>query len=334
MLNWSQKVPNLILEQAKEVLDIEAQAILKCKEYLNQDFIEAVDLIAACKGKLIVSGIGKSGHVGRKISSTFSSTGTPSVYLHPAESSHGDLGIISSGDIILAISYGGESLELTTILNYSARKGIPVIAITGNANSSLAKSASKVIQIKVNKEACPLNLAPTASTTATLAMGDALAMAVLKKLNFTAEEFAQYHPGGSLGFKLLTRVKDIMHTGDSVPLVKISTPIKEVVSIMTHRDVRGCAGVINENEELIGVITDGDLRRRLEKNQNPLEGQSQDIMTINPRTIDLSELAEKALFLMEQFRIQMLFVLDRNSTHPKKPVGLLHLQDLIKVKIR
>ncbi len=300
MLNWSQKVPNLILEQAKEVLEIEAQAILKCKEYLNQDFIEAVDLIAACKGKLIVSGIGKSGHIGRKISSTFSSTGTPSVYLHPAESSHGDLGIISSGDIILAISYGGESLELTTILNYSARKGIPVIAITGNANSSLAKSASKVIQIKVNKEACPLNLAPTASTTATLAMGDALAMAVLKKLNFTAEEFAQYHPGGSLGFKLLTRVKDIMHTGDSVPLVKISTPIKEVVSIMTHRDVRGCAGVINENEELIGVITDGDLRRRLEKNQNPLEGQSQDIMTINPRTIDLSELAEKALFLMEQ----------------------------------
>jgi arabinose-5-phosphate isomerase len=327
-------LPNSILEQAKEVLDIEAQAILKCKEYLNQDFADAVNLITNGKGKLIVSGIGKSGQIARKISSTFSSTGTPSVYVHPAESSHGDLGIIGIDDIVLAISYGGESLELTPILNYSARKGLTVIAMTGNLTSSLAKSATKVINVKVTKEACPLNLAPTASTATTLAMGDALAMAVLNKRGFTSEEFAQYHPGGSLGFKLLTRVKDIMHSGDSVPLVKLATPIKETLTIMTHRDVRGCAGVVDEAGDLIGIITDGDLRRRLEKNLNPLEGQSEEVMTTNPRTIDASELAEKALFVMEQFRIQMLFVLDRNSSTPKKPVGLLHLQDLIKAKVR
>lgn len=327
-------MPNTILEQAKEVLQIEAQAILKCIDFLNQDFEEAVQLISQCKGKLIVSGIGKSGQIARKLSSTFSSTGTASVYVHPAESSHGDLGIIGPEDIILALSYGGESLELTPILNFAARKGIPVIAITGNLSSSLAKSATKVIGVKVEKEACPLNLAPTASTTATLAMGDALAMAVLNKKGFTSEDFAQYHPGGSLGFKLLTRVKDIMHTGDSVPLVSQATPIKDILSIMTHRDVRGCAGVVDAAGDLMGIITDGDLRRRLEKNLNPLEGKSEDIMTLNPRTIDASELAEKALFIMEQFRIQMLFVLDRNSAQPKKPVGLLHLQDLIRAKVR
>ncbi|MCB0369223.1 MAG: KpsF/GutQ family sugar-phosphate isomerase [Bdellovibrionales bacterium] len=325
---------NLILEQAKEVLDIEAQAILKCKEYLNQDFVDAVNTIAECKGKLVVTGIGKSGQIARKISSTFSSTGTPSVYLHPAESSHGDLGIISDADIILAMSYGGESLELSPILNYVTRKGLTLIAITGNQKSSLARAASKVIHVKIDKEACPLNLAPTASTSATLAMGDALAMSVLNKKGFTSEEFAQYHPGGSLGFKLLTRVKDIMHTGESVPLVKLTTPIKEVLSIMTHRDVRGCAGVVDDHGDIIGIITDGDLRRRLEKNVNPLEGNSEEVMTLNPRTIDVSELAEKALFIMEQFRIQMLFVLDRNSSAPKQPIGLLHLQDLIKAKIR
>lgn len=325
---------NSILEQAKEVLEIEAQALLACKNFIDQEFVDAVNIIVSCKGKLVVTGIGKSGQIARKISSTFSSTGTPSVYLHPAESSHGDLGIIGAEDVILALSYGGESLELTSILNFSARKGLSVIALTGNENSSLAKSATKVIRVKVSKEACPLNLAPTASTTATLAMGDALAMAVLNQKGFTSHDFAEYHPGGSLGFKLLTRVKDIMHTGESVPLVKVNTPIKEVLSIMTHRDVRGCAGVVDENQDLIGVITDGDLRRRLEKNLNPLAGLSQEVMSLNPRTIDASELAEKALFVMEQFRIQMLFVLDRSSEQPKRPVGLLHLQDLIKARVR
>jgi arabinose-5-phosphate isomerase len=278
--------------------------------------------------------MGKSGQIARKLASTFSSTGTPAIYLHPAESSHGDLGIISENDLVLALSYGGESYELNSIVTFVARKGIKLIAMTGNLNSSLAKAAQAVINIQVDKEACPLNLAPTASTTTALAMGDALAMSVLMLKGFTTEEFAQYHPGGSLGFKLLTRVKDLMHVGDSVPLVSLETEIRAVLSIMTHRDVRGCAGVLDDKGDIVGIVTDGDIRRRLEKNQNPLDGKAKDLMTMNPRTIDGSELAEKALFMMEEFRIQMLFVLDRNSATPKKPIGLLHLQDLIKAKIK
>lgn len=323
-----------ILEQAKKVLEIESKAIIDSVRFLNADFVKAAEWIYQCKGKLVVSGIGKSGQIARKLASTFSSTGTPAIYLHPAESSHGDLGIVTEGDIILALSYGGESLELNSIVSFAARKGIKLIAMTGNLNSSLAKAASAVINIQVDREACPLNLAPTASTTTALAMGDALAMSVLMLKGFTTEEFAEYHPGGSLGFKLLTRVKDLMHKGDALPLVNLDTEIRSVLTIMTHRDVRGCAGVIDNKGDLVGVVTDGDIRRRLEKNQNPLEGKAKDLMTLNPRTIDGSELAEKALFMMEEFRIQMLFVLDRSATDPKKPIGLLHLQDLIKAKIK
>ncbi|MBL7545463.1 MAG: KpsF/GutQ family sugar-phosphate isomerase [Bdellovibrionaceae bacterium] len=323
-----------ILDQAKKVLEIESKAVIDCVRFLNADFVKAAEWIFQCKGKLVVSGIGKSGQIARKLASTFSSTGTPAIYLHPAESSHGDLGIVSESDVILALSYGGESYELNSIMAFAARKGIRLIAMTGNLNSSLAKAAQAVIQVHVDKEACPLNLAPTASTTATLAMGDALAMSVLMLKGFTTEDFAAYHPGGSLGFKLLTRVKDLMHVGDGLPLVNLDTEIRAVLSIMTHRDVRGCAGVVDAHGDLTGVVTDGDIRRRLEKNQNPLDGKAKDLMTLNPRTIDASELAEKALFMMEEFRIQMLFVLDRHSATPKKPIGLLHLQDLIKAKIK
>lgn len=323
-----------IREQAKKVLEIEAKAILDSIRFIGDDFVKAAQWIYESKGKLIITGMGKSGQIARKLASTFSSTGTPAIYLHPAESSHGDLGIITEGDIILALSYGGESYELNSIITFAARKNIKLIAMTGSLQSSLAKSAHAVINVQVDKEACPLNLAPTASTTTSLAVGDALAMSVLMLKGFTTEEFAVYHPGGSLGFKLLTRVKDLMHTGEGLPLVKPETEIRSVLSIMTHRDVRGCAGVVNEKDQLIGVVTDGDIRRRLEKNQNPLEGKAKDLMTLNPRTIDCSELAEKALFMMEEFRIQMLFVLDRNSSEVKKPIGLLHLQDLIKAKIK
>lgn len=323
-----------ILEQAKKVLEIESKAITDSVRFLNADFVRAAEWIFQCKGKLVVTGMGKSGQIARKLASTFSSTGTPAIYLHPAESSHGDLGIISENDIVLALSYGGESYELNTIVTFATRKGIRLIAMTGNLNSSLARAAQAVISVAVEKEACPLNLAPTASTTTTLAMGDALAMSVLLLKGFTTEEFAQYHPGGSLGFKLLTRVKDLMHVGDALPLVSLDMEIRSVLSIMTHRDVRGCAGVVDANGDITGVVTDGDIRRRLEKNQNPLDGKAKDLMTLNPRTIDASELAEKALFMMEEFRIQMLFVLDKASTTPKKPIGLLHLQDLIKAKIK
>lgn len=323
-----------IIQQGLQVLEIEAGAILALKERLDASFVQAVQLLTACKGKLIITGMGKSGQIARKMASTFSSTGTPAVFLHPAESAHGDLGIIVDNDIIIALSYGGESPELSSILAFAVRKDISVIAITGNSNSTLAKAAKAVLNVAVSSEACPLNLAPTASSTASLAMGDALAMAVLNEKGFSPEEFAEFHPGGSLGYRLLTRVKDVMHTGEALPLVQLNTPMREVLSIMTHKNVRGASGVINEAGDLVGVITDGDIRRRLEKSPDPLTGVAKDLMTTNPRTIEANELAEKALFLMEQFRIQMVFVFDKLSPHPKKPVGILHIQDLLRSKIR
>lgn len=323
-----------IIQQGLQVLDIEANAILALKERLSEGFVEAVQLIKSCEGKLIVTGMGKSGQIARKLASTFSSTGTPSVFLHPAESAHGDLGIVESGDVILALSYGGETPELAPILAFALRKNIPVVAITGNVNSTLAKAAKVTMNVSVSAEACPLNLAPTASSTASLAMGDAMAMAVLNEKGFSPEEFAEFHPGGNLGYRLLTRVKDVMHTGEALPLVQLNTPVKEVFSIMTHKNVRGTAGVLDTNGDLIGVITDGDIRRRLDKSTDPFTGVAQDLMTTNPRGVDANELAEKALFLMEQFRIQILFVFDKMSEHPKRPVGMLNFQDLLSTKIR
>ncbi|MFN8847372.1 MAG: SIS domain-containing protein, partial [Bdellovibrionales bacterium] len=230
-----------IKKQAFEVLQIEADAVLLLHERINETFFSAVKMISQCSGKLIVTGIGKSGHIARKLASTFSSTGTPAVYLHPAESAHGDLGIIGKDDVVLAISYGGESRELVTVLNFLARKNIPLISMTGKKESTLARSARVVLDISVKKEACPHNLAPTASSTATLAFGDALAMCVLTEKGFRTEDFAEVHPGGSLGAKLV-RIGDIMHKGDSLPLVNERTSIKELLGIMTHKDVRGTAG--------------------------------------------------------------------------------------------
>lgn len=323
-----------IIEQANQVFEVEARAILDLKNRLDDKFVSAVDLIKTCEGKIVVTGIGKSGQIGRKVASTFSSTGTPAVYLHAAESLHGDLGMIDKKDIVMAFSYGGESAELTGILNFVTRKGIPLIAVTGAPESTLGKAANFVLNVSVSKEACPLGLAPTASSTASLAMGDALAMAVLKEKGFSPENFAEYHPGGKLGTRLLTRVKDLMHKGESLPLVSIETPLKEVLTIMTHKDVRGAAGVLDVKGDLVGIITDGDIRRRLQKNMDPLSGVAKDLMTMNPRTIDMDELAEKALFMMEQFKIQMLFVLDSKSPQGRRPVGMIHLQDLLQAKIR
>lgn len=323
-----------ILEQASQVFEVEARAILDLKNRLNDQFVEAVEMIKACEGKLVLTGIGKSGQIARKIASTFSSTGTPAVYLHPAEGQHGDLGMIDKKDIVMALSYGGETSELAGVLNFISRKGIPLIAMTGSKDSTLAKAAKITLDVGVSKEACPLGLAPTASSTASLAMGDAVAMAVLKEKGFSPENFAEYHPSGKLGMRLLTRVRDVMHTGEALPLVKTETPIREVLTIMTHKDVRGAAGVVDEQGQLIGIVTDGDIRRRMQKNQDPLTGVAKDLMTLNPRTIDGDELAEKALFVMEEFKIQILFVLDSNSPEFRKPVGLVHLQDLLRSKIR
>lgn len=319
------------LEEAIRVLDIEAKSILDLKERINGDFEKAVDLICECPGKVVVAGMGKSGHIGRKIAATLSSTGTPSLFLHPAESSHGDLGVVSQGDCLIVISYGGGSQELQDLLTYVTRKGLPMIAMTGNTESQLAQTATVCLNVGVAEEACPLKLAPTSSSTATLAMGDALAMAALKKKGFQEEDFAEFHPGGKLGRRLLTRVKDIMHNNGGLPVVNESSSMKDVVSIMTGSDVRGVAGVVDAQGFLIGVVTDGDIRRHLEKNKNPLEAQVAELMSVQPKTIDQDELAVKALFLMEQFSIQSLFVVDSNT---KRPQGLIHLQDLIKAKIR
>ncbi len=321
------------LERARTVLEIEAQAILAMRDRLNFHFDQAVSAIEQGAGKLIVSGIGKSGQIARKLASTFSSTGTPAVFLHPAEGSHGDLGMISQNDVVLILSYGGEAPELSPLLNYISRKGNILIAMTGSLNSTLGKAAKVVLDVSVAKEACPLSLAPTASSTATLAMGDALAMSVMEAKGFSAEQFAEYHPGGSLGFKL-TRVSDNMHTGLGFVLVSEDTPVRKVFSLMSQKDSRGAAGIIDKNGELIGIITDGDIRRRLENSNDPLTGMASDMMTRNPRTVVADEIAEKALFLMEQFRINLLFVLDPDSQPIRKPVGILHIQDLLKNKIR
>lgn len=323
-----------VIEQGLKVLDVESQAILALKNRIGSDFEKVVALIKSCSGKLVITGMGKSGQIARKLASTFSSTGTPAVFLHPAESSHGDLGLVENDDVVIALSYGGESPEFAGILKFVARKGIPLVAITGNLNSSLAQAAQLNLDVAVSEEACPLGLAPTASSTATLAMGDAIAMAVMAEKGFSSADFAEFHPGGKLGYRLLTRVRDVMHGGEALPTVGLQSPIKEVFSIMTHKDVRGAAGIVNENGDLVGVITDGDIRRRLEKSSDPLTGQAKDLMTTNPRTIDANELAEKALFVMEQFQIQMVFVLDKESAHPKKPVGILHIQDLLRAKVR
>ncbi len=320
--------------EAGRVLDIESAAIQDLKMRLDESFVQAVEKIYGTKGKIIVTGIGKSGHVGRKISSTLSSTGTPSIFLHPAESSHGDLGVVSESDLIIAISYGGETPELQDIAKFAARKSISLILVTGHKQSSLARAAEIILDVSVKEEACPLKLAPTSSSTVTLALGDAIAMALLKRRGFKEEDFAQFHPGGSLGRRLLTRVQDVMHSGEALALVKELTNMREVLALMTQKEVRGIAGVVNEEGGLIGAITDGDIRRRLEKSHNPLADVAKDLMSKNPKTVEAGELAEKALFMMEQFRIQNLFVIKRDAENSTKVIGILHLQDLLQAKLR
>jgi arabinose-5-phosphate isomerase len=233
----------------------------------------------------------------------------------------------------VVISYGGGGADLAGLLKFANRKSIPVIAMTGNLSSPLAQEAQVVLDISVEKEACPHDLAPTASSTATMALGDALAMVVMTQKGFKAEDFAEFHPGGALGFKL-SRVRENMHTGRGFILAPANTPIKKLISLMSQAETRGAAGIINEQQELIGIVTDGDLRRRLESVENPLAGQASDMMSQNPRTIDAGEVAERALFLMEQFRINLLFVLDKSSSSTKVPVGIIHVQDLLRNKVR
>lgn len=314
---------------ANQVLEIEAKSILAAAVALNDDFVGACQAIINCQGKVIFSGIGKSGLIARKIASTFSSTGSPSVFLHPAEAAHGDLGIMTRNDVLIAISQSGKSQELQLVVGYAKRIGIPIIFFTGHLTSELAEQSDFCINTSVLQEACPLGLAPTASSSVSLALGDALAMAVLSQKGFTADHFRQLHPAGGIGQKL-QRVSDLMHSGDSLPLIDKDSTLKEVLILMSRGDVRGACGVVDHLGHLVGIVTDGDLRRRLQLGELSMNLLVSDLMSPRPRTIQAGELAQKALFIMQEFRISVLFVLDFES---KKPIGILHIQDLLKNQV-
>jgi arabinose-5-phosphate isomerase len=319
-----------VLERAKKVFAIEAESILKLQDRLDENFIRAVNMLLACSGKVIVTGIGKSGIIGRKIASTFACSGTPAFFLHPAEGIHGDIGMMSQDDVVLAISNSGETDEVLKVLPVVKRMGLPLIVLTGNAESVLARNGDVVLDIGVKEEACILNLVPTASTAATMAMGDALAITVLERRGFKEEDFAMLHPGGALGKKLLLRVEDLMHVKDAVPMVSQDDSMSIALIEMTSKRL-GITGVCDGDENFVGVITDGDLRRTLEKRSDVLAKKARDVMTQSPKTITKTALAATALRLMERHSITSLFVLSEPA--PKKVEGLIHLHDILKAGV-
>jgi arabinose-5-phosphate isomerase len=319
-----------IIETAKRVLRIEAEAVAALEDGLDGNFTRAVDMILACRGKVVITGIGKSGLICQKIASTMASTGTPAFFLHPAEGIHGDLGMLMKEDIVIAASYSGETAEVTRILPVIKRMGLPLIAITSNPESTLVRAADTFIHIPVKEEACPLGLAPTASTTATLAMGDALAVALLTRRGFKEEDFALFHPGGSLGKRLIALVEDFMHCGKAIPLVGTGTSLKEALFEITDKKL-GVTGVVDNLGALVGVFTDGDLRRSLDKGLDVLNRPVGEVMTPNPKRILKNSLAAKALHNMEEHSITSLFVFE--SEESPVPTGIIHIHDLIKAGI-
>lgn len=317
-----------INDLAKEVLDIEAHSILKLKSCINESFEHAIELLYSCKGRVIVTGMGKSGLIGKKIAATLSSTGTPSYFLHPAESTHGDSGIITREDVIIAISNSGETQELLNLLPLLKRFGVPIIGLTGNLSSTLARTSDVILDISVEREACPLNKAPTASTTVTLAMGDALAVCLLEKRGFTEEDFLIFHPGGALGKGFLYKVEELMLTGEKLPLAYEDDRFTDVIELISQKKL-GIAVLTDKNGKMTGVLTDGDIRRTLIKYHNVQDIKAKEVMTLNPKTILPSELAAKALHLMEKYSITALAITDEN----KRPVGILHIHDLLKAGV-
>jgi arabinose-5-phosphate isomerase len=316
----------IILQRARDVLNIEAKGIVSLVDRLDDNFVRAVDLLHACGGKVVVTGMGKSGLIGRKIAATFSSTGTSAFFLHAGEGVHGDLGMIMEGDLILAVSNSGETEEILKLLPHFKLHGLKMIIMTGKPDSTLGKAGDVVLNVAVKEEACPLGLAPTASTTAALAMGDALAVVLLEQKGFREQDFAMRHPGGILGKKLLLRVEDLMHKGDQLPLVTQETPMKDAIFEITSKRL-GVTGVVDVQGKLVGVITDGDLRRGLESRGNIFSLKAKDLMTRNPKTIAAERLAAEAVVVMEQYPITSLFVLENDG---RKPLGVIHLHDLIK----
>lgn len=313
------------IPQGKRVLEIEARAITGLISRLDDRFTAAVDLLHACRGKVVVSGMGKSGLIGQKIAATLASTGTPAFFLHPAEGIHGDLGMLARQDALLAISNSGETEEVLKLLPFVKRLNIPVIGLTGRPQSTLAKNSDVTLDVSVPEEACPMGLAPTASTTATLAMGDALAIAVLQKRGFKEEDFAQFHPGGTLGRRLLLKVRDLMHQGEAIPKVTAKTSAHKAILEMTGKKL-GMTTVLDGKGRLLGILTDGDLRRMLEKRINLAKATAGQLATKRPKTIGPDELAAKALQVMEQFSITSLVVVEGEG----RVAGIIHLHDLLK----
>lgn len=317
-----------IIESAIEVFEIEAQCIENLKNRADENFANAIELIYQTKGKVVVTGMGKSGLIGRKIASTLCSTGTPAVFLHPAESTHGDSGIISRNDVVIAISNSGETAELLNLLPLIKRFGVSLIGLTGKINSTLAQKSDVTLDISVEKEACPLNKAPTASTTATLAMGDAIAVCLLKKRGFSKEDFLMFHPSGALGKGILYKVEELMVKGESLPIISQEASFKEAINLVSEKKL-GSALLINKEKCLTGVLTDGDIRRALLKHNQIDNLKVQDVMTKIPKTISKDELCAKALGIMEKYSITSLAVVDEKS----HPIGLLHIHDLLKAGV-
>lgn len=309
-------------------IQIESDAVTALSARLDGDFSKACELMLNCPGRVIVTGMGKSGHIGKKIAATLASTGTPAFFVHPGEASHGDLGMITKADIVLAISYSGSSNEILTLLPLFKRSGIKIISMTGNPKSTLAEVAEAHLNIAVATEACPLDLAPTASTTATLVMGDALAIALLEARGFTEEDFAFSHPGGALGRKLLLRVVDVMHTGDKIPRVAASASLSQALLTMTEKGF-GMTTVVDDNNQLLGIFTDGDLRRTIDKGISLSGAAISDLMNRTPKTISDKALAAEALKVMEDFKITALVVRNQEAC----PVGVLHMHDLLRAGV-
>jgi len=316
------------LGRARRVLAMEAGAIAALGERLDEHFDRAVVLLSECRGKVVVTGMGKSGLICRKIAATLASTGTPASFLHAAEAVHGDFGIVSKDDVVLAVSYSGETDEIIRLLPLVKRYALPLVAVTGNVESTLGRSADVTLDASVAEEACPLGLAPTSSTTAALALGDALAVAVLERRGFTEKDFAVLHPAGSLGRRLL-RVEELMHTGAAIPLVRPETSVGDTLLEITTKRL-GVTGVVNARGRLIGIITDGDLRRGFSRNRDLQSLSVTDLMTKNPKTIEGTALAARAVAEMERHSITSLFILEPRG---KRPVGIIHLHDLLKAGI-
>jgi arabinose-5-phosphate isomerase len=313
------------IEKGREVVRIEGRAVAELEGKIGESFARAVDLVQACRGRVIVTGVGKSGIIARKIVATMNSTGTPSVFLHPTDAVHGDLGIVRDGDVVICISKSGSTAELSILLPMFRRIGVPVISLVGNLSSPLANESTVVLDVSVREEACPLDLAPTSSTTAALALGDALAIALLDRRQFTMEDFALYHPGGTLGKRLLLMIDELMTRGAHVPCVTGGVPLRDAIVEMTSKRL-GCTCVLGPDGKLEGLITDGDLRRLLHKTADVATVRASDAMTRNPKTVRQGTLAYVVLQEMESYNITQMIVVDPENV----PVGVVHLHDLVK----